>query len=65
MIENLILAFPRLEIYERLFASRSPSLKKILSLVYQDIITFCLDATKLGKRGILKKYALPLINPDR
>jgi hypothetical protein len=62
MIEKLILAFPRVEIYKELFSS-SPRFNKILVLVYQDIIKFCLDATKLGKRnlGVMSSVSIDII----
>jgi hypothetical protein len=50
MIERLILVSPRVEIYEELFSS-SASFKKVLRLVYTDIIEFCRKATALGKRN--------------
>ena len=55
MVETLILALPRFEIYTNLFSS-SDRFKSVLSLVYKDIIEFCLKATRLLKESGITRY---------
>lgn len=55
MVECLLLSLPRFEMYEKLLPT-SPQLQKLLTLVYKDIVKFCLEAVKFYKTSLTRQY---------